>query len=408
MPENDDAWVKYIQAFVRFLLERYGREEVESWYFEVWNEPDLGIIFFDGTRSDYLHLYEITARAIKEVDSNIKVGGPSTSGSKWIAAFVRFCKENNVPVDFVSTHQYAGDPLGGIQDAGGVEDTEESELDIDAVKAVFNPEVLKAALADLPKNQILPAFRVLQRDQLENEDVPNHTFRTHAPIVKEQAQGLPVFYTEWNTSATFSAYTNDTRKVAAYDVKTVLALEDVIDGSSIWSFSDIFEEFHPFPEEFHGGFGLMTQSGIKKPVYHAMKMLADAGDQRYDMADALDGEIGMAAFRAETEIQVLLFRQKLKNLFDLPKEKAVIKIEMAEAPKRVYVQRIDAYHCNPLAVWEEMGSPQMPTPVQLKQIVEKSAMVEEEWPCRYHNGSLEVTAELGVNDLYFVRIEMDT
>ena len=74
------------------------------------------------------------------------------------------------------------------------------------------------------------------------------------------------------------------------------------------------------PEEFHGGFGMLTQSGIPKPVYHAMKMLADAGDQRIDLGgDATWGEIGIAAFKGNDAIQVLVFRQKMKNWIYLKK-----------------------------------------------------------------------------------------
>ncbi|HBA64545.1 MAG TPA: hypothetical protein DCZ20_11870, partial [Lachnospiraceae bacterium] len=62
----------------------------------------------------------------------------------------------------------------------------------------------------------------------------------NSAIVKKQAAGLPVFYAEWNENAIFSAYTNDTRKVAAYDIKAALDVENNLDGSSIWCFSDIF------------------------------------------------------------------------------------------------------------------------------------------------------------------------
>ena len=84
---------------------------MESWFFEVWNEPDLKTPFFDGTQEEYFRLYEITVRAIKEVDDKLKVGGPATSNSKWVAAFVQHCKEHSLPVDFITTHQYAGDPI---------------------------------------------------------------------------------------------------------------------------------------------------------------------------------------------------------------------------------------------------------------------------------------------------------
>ncbi len=81
-PEDHAAWKRYIQAFLRFLIHRYGIEEVRTWYFEVWNEPDLPVAFWNGTRDEYFKLYETTARAIKEVDSQISVGGPATSNSK--------------------------------------------------------------------------------------------------------------------------------------------------------------------------------------------------------------------------------------------------------------------------------------------------------------------------------------
>ena len=103
-PADYAAWREYLQAFIRFLIHRYGIEEIRTWYFEVWNEPDLPYIFWNGSRDEYFRLYAETARAIKDIDSQIPVGGPSTSGSKWISSFVAFCHENNVPLDFVTTH----------------------------------------------------------------------------------------------------------------------------------------------------------------------------------------------------------------------------------------------------------------------------------------------------------------
>ena len=100
----------HIQKFIRFLLNRYGKEEVESWFFEVWNEPDLKTPFFDGTQEEYFRLYEITVRAIKEVDDKLKVGGPATSNSKWVAAFVQHCKEHSLPVDLSQRTSMRGTP----------------------------------------------------------------------------------------------------------------------------------------------------------------------------------------------------------------------------------------------------------------------------------------------------------
>jgi len=402
-PEDDLAWKNYIQAFVRFLLHRYGAEEIRTWYFEVWNEPDLPVAFFNGSRDEYFHLYEVTARAIKEIDSEIKVGGPSTSGSKWVKSFLAFCQEHDVPVDFVSTHQYAGDPLGGVEDQG---DPEEDGQEKPGFMADMDSFMKKAAegLARLEDKTFLNGFRLLMPDKSETTDIPNDVFIRNSAIVREQAGKLPLFYTEWNENAGFSSYTNDTRKVAGYDVKTALDVEDNMDGSSIWCFSDIFEELHPFPQEFHGGFGMLSQSGIPKPVYHAMKMLVDAGDERIDLGkEATLGEIGTAAFRSAKGTQVLLFRQKMKNL-DLPKEDAVVRIELAQAPSRVTMRIIDEEHGNPLRIWEEMGSPVALNRKEVEDIRTRSAVTDEEWPYTYEDGVLTVQASLGVNDVYFLQI----
>lgn len=394
-PRDYAAWRDYLQAFVRFLLHRYGKEEVRTWYFEVWNEPDLPYVFWNGSRDEYFRLYEESARAIKDVDEKIMVGGPSTSGSKWISSFVAYCRKNDVPLDFVTTHQYAGDPLGGVEDQG---DAEGQAGGFEA----WQERLRKAeeTLRQVKEKTFLAGYRAVTPDKSETTEIPDDLFRKNAARAHEQAQGLPLYYTEWNENAIFSAYTNDTRKVAAYDVKMALAVADHVTGSSIWCFSDIFEELHPFPQEFHGGFGMLTQHGIPKPVYYAMKLLADAPDTRIDLgADAFDGEIGAAAFEGNGETHVILFRQKMKQL-DLPKEEAVIRLACPEKPQSVTVRRIDEAHGNPLKLWEEMGSPETMSPKEAEELKAKSAVQPEPWPFTWENGELTLRAELGVNDVY--------
>lgn len=113
MPQSLIKWCVLIEKFTYFLLERYGTKEVESWYFEVWNEPDLPI-FFAGAMSDYFSLYAATARTIKSVNDKLRVGGPSTSACKWIGEFTNFCNKNEIPYDFISTHHYPGDAFGNM------------------------------------------------------------------------------------------------------------------------------------------------------------------------------------------------------------------------------------------------------------------------------------------------------
>ena len=189
-PADWAEWRKYIQAFVRFLIARYGAEEVRTWFFEVWNEPDLPVAFWNGTRDEYFRLYAETVKAIKEVDSAIRVGGPSTSNSKWISSFLKYCRENGLPVDFVTTHQYAGDPLGGVEDQGDpLKEGEESRgFDVGAMMRSVGEKIQKAK-----GTSTLDGFRAVMGDRSEESDVPYGTFVRNSAIVRQQAGSLPVY-----------------------------------------------------------------------------------------------------------------------------------------------------------------------------------------------------------------------
>ena len=112
MPAKDDDWVKLVQAFIRAAIHRYGRNEVITWNFQVWNEPNM-FTFFAGTMEDYFHLYEITARS-REGGRAGSVGGGDLQvrPGDWIAEFIDFCEQRKLPLDFISTHNYPGDGIG--------------------------------------------------------------------------------------------------------------------------------------------------------------------------------------------------------------------------------------------------------------------------------------------------------
>lgn len=208
--------------------------------------------------------------------------------------------------------------------------------------------------------------------------------------------------------ATFGAPGNDTRKVAAYDVRAALSAEDFIDGSSIWCFSDIFEEIHPFPEEFHGGYGLVTQHGIAKPLFHALRLLGQAGDKRLELPGALDGEVSVAAFRdaADTQLTVLATKQNLHHFAgqSTPATPVEIEVELDAKPQSVQLCRIDEEHGNPLKCWQAMGEPEDMTPAQVQQVIDESAVDYAPAPYEYADGKLTVKTELVTNDLAFIRI----
>ncbi|HAK90385.1 MAG TPA: glycoside hydrolase, partial [Massilia timonae] len=96
-PRDYGQWERLIEALTRHWTERYGKEEVASWYFEVWNEPNLDG-FWAGTQDEYFRLYAHAARAIKRVDSSYRVGGPATAGAAWIPEMIAYADQNKVPL----------------------------------------------------------------------------------------------------------------------------------------------------------------------------------------------------------------------------------------------------------------------------------------------------------------------
>lgn len=109
-PRDIERWATLVRGLVAHLADRYGRDEVCRWAFEVWNEPNLGV-FWSGAESDYLALYDASARAVKSVDPGFRVGGPATAAAGWVDDLLEHCRADDVPLDFISTHTYGLPPL---------------------------------------------------------------------------------------------------------------------------------------------------------------------------------------------------------------------------------------------------------------------------------------------------------
>ncbi|MEO6800792.1 MAG: glycosyl hydrolase family 39, partial [Rhodanobacter sp.] len=108
-PKDYAEWDAMITAFAKHLVARYGIDEVASWYFEVWNEPNIGFWAGKPQQPTYFTLYDHTVRALKTVNPRLRAGGPSTAQGAWVPAFLAHTRKNNLPVDFVSTHVYGDD-----------------------------------------------------------------------------------------------------------------------------------------------------------------------------------------------------------------------------------------------------------------------------------------------------------
>jgi len=238
-------WSALVDAFVRHLQQRYGPQEIRNWYFEVWNEPNLGGFWESGDQKAYFELFDLTARTINRIDPQLKVGGPATAGAAWVPELIEHAAHAGVPLDFVSTHTYGVD--GGFLDEHGESDTK---------------------LSPLPDAIVGDVRRV--RGQIEGSSRP----------------GLPLYFTEWSTSYTPRDAVHDSYVSAAYVLSKLKVCEGMTQGMSYWTFSDLFEEPGPPTAPFQGGFGLMNPQGIRKPVYFAYKYLNRLGASEFKTTDA--------------------------------------------------------------------------------------------------------------------------
>lgn len=385
-PRSWEEWADYIRAFTGYLLDRYGAQEVESWWFEVWNEPDLRGGFFSGTQKDYFKLYEVTAHAIKSVDPNIRVGGPSTSACKWVEEFLAYCRENGVPLDFVSTHHYPGDAFGNLitpANYGSI-----FKIMTDAVKRQADlTDTLGRMFFDPEKAAAVPKGALARMDD----------------ALCNKTGGLPVFMTEWNSMAIFAAPVHDEKYSAAFVLKTVLDLDNRFKGYFFWCLSDLFEEQIQLNKPFIGGFGILTNDGIPKPNFWAFKLLSKLYPERLVDGFRANTPVEYAVFRQANRLQVLVFAQS-----NDPREcrHYDVELEIEGTAVTAAMERIDDDHCNPKRLWRELGSPPNLRPAEVEEIKECSRMVSEPAPYTVDEGRTFLRCELETNDIVMFSLEL--
>lgn len=339
-PKDILMWNELIDRFISHMLERYGKEEVERWYFEVWNEPN-NAVFWSGTKEQYFEMYENTVKTLKERDPLIKVGGPATSCNMWIKEFVEYCKKRDLPIDFISTHHYPADELLWKKGDFSFEDV--LKIMMSGEKRTFNKDIMY---------------------QMTKKAV-------------EDAEGYPLIYTEWNISAQVGDSLHDESYASAMATKIIIENIGLVKGYSYWTFSDIFEECAQHSGPYHGGFGLLNYYGIPKPVYRSFQILRDIGFESYETeADNL-GNVGVFVAKSKEGMKVILYNYDTPDC-EVKTETIHLSIPRKFINAKIYITRIDHDHANPKAHWEKMGQPTYLSKVQIEQLENASKMEKEE------------------------------
>ena len=360
-------WHALVKAFTQHVVERYGLDEVRQWYFEVWNEPNLDFGFFDGTKSDYFNLYRVTAEAVKSVDKRLRIGGPATSnfiadrrheGERtdnkksvfypqekinkqqwkgiWIEEFLRYCEQNGLPLDFISTHayptDYALDPVSGRGK--------------DAIRYVHS---LRDDLAWLRQT-----------------------------IAKSKYPQAEIHITEWSTSPNSRDAMHDRLPPAAYIIKA--NLENIGGANSVmyWTFTDIFEEKGGGEEIFHGGFGMINFQGIVKPSFHAYRMLHQLGDIELYNTDPFfvsrcskTGKIVALAYNYPVEYEDAVPSSKnIENFMQASAKQIDYRLAGLKPGALFEIEILDNEHGNAFACYEAIGKPHSPSRAETRLLQE--------------------------------------
>ena len=348
MPKDWDIWQELVTKLTAHLEERYGAEEVRSWFFEVWNEYDYPG-FWKNTEADYYMLYRRAVEGIRSVDTNLVVGGPATTNPWPLQSFIDYCKGNSVACNFLSDHTYGG--------PGG--DT---------------------ALATN-----------IQGDN-----------RQRATTIKNSGKKLLSFNTEFNScysgqggyETAANCVSMDSHKNAPFVAKAVkLIIDDYTSGNytlpdilSYWALSDCFDESGVNNSgsyiEFNNGipfaqvFGLINYQGIRKATFNEYRLLHMMGKTNLKVSGgsgANDGVDGFAMFKEDSNQVAVMIYDYYHNLSNTGGDDNVT-LKLTNLPfesnKKLTIHhyRIDEKHSNPYDVWVQQGKKVSPSAAEWDSI----------------------------------------
>jgi xylan 1,4-beta-xylosidase len=351
-PKDYAKWDDLMTQFLQHLVARYGIDEVSSWYFEVWNEPNLD--FWSGMprQETYFELYDHTARDIKAVSPRLRVGGPATAQAAWVPDMIKHADQTHVPLDFVSTHVYGNDKASDVFHTG----------------------------ENIPRDQM----------------VCRSVKKVHDEIAASSRPQMPLIWSEFNAAYDNEVAVTDSLYMAPWLATTIAQCDGLSRMMSLWTFSDVFEEQGVVKQPFYGGFGLIAAGGIPKSSFYALEILHHLGDKRLDNSNsdvlvtkAADGSLVVASWN-------------VVNPGSTGAAKTVtLQFKGVAAGARARIERVDKDHGDTLGMYEKLGKPQYPTQKQIETLRQESKLgtpaVE-----KLKHGSL--TLELPVNSLVVVQV----
>jgi len=396
-PKDYEKWAELIYQWVTHCVERYGKEEVESWYWELWNEPNIG--YWQGTTEEYIKLYDYSADAVKRALPTAKIGGPETTGPRWDVAeeflrkFLDHVKsgKNHVtgeigsPLDFITFHAKGSPKV--------VDDMVQMNMGAQLSDLSKGFEIV----ASYPEFKDLPII-IGESDPegcaaCSEADYPHNAYRNGT------------MYASY-TAASFA------RKYELADHYGVNLL-----GAVTWGF-----EFENQP--WYAGFRDMATNGVDKPVLNVFRMFGMMEGQRikvnqenlsYNFLKVRDesvrGEspdVNAIAAKSENSITVMVWNYHDNNDLDVPASLVNVIIENIPSEKvLINHYRVDQELSNSYTLWKKMGSPQNPTESQIENLENAGQLhllTSPQWK-QINKGSTEIQLTLPRQAISLIKLE---
>ena len=392
-PKDYKKWADLIYNWVKHSVDRYGKKEIENWYWELWNEPNIG--YWQGTVQEYCKLYDYTADAVKRALPTAKIGGPhstgpaSASAATFLRTFLKHC---------ISDTNYVTGKIG-------------SPLDYIGFHAKGAPRVIDGHVRMSISNQLRDISKSFQI-------VDSFPTLRHLPIIigESDPEGCAACGMATNPE---NAYRNGTMyssyTAASFARKYLLADHFKINflGAVSWSF-----EFENQPWFY--GFRDMATNGVDKPVLNVFRMFGMMKGKRvevnsnrmYPLFAIRDSgvrksttDIGAIAAKDNRTATVMVWNY---HDDDLAGETENVELSINGIPStnvKLQEYRIDKDHSNSYEVWKAMGSPQQPTKEQITQL-EKAGQLQQtaNKTSKPTNGSLQMNVSLPRQGIVFYKI----
>lgn len=393
-PRDYGKWRELVFQLTRHLVERYGRAEVERWWFEVWNEPDIG--YWQGTPEEYFALYDYAADGLKRALPTARIGGPETTNP-------------NNPRAQKMLRDFLEHVLRGTNHATGKVG---SPLDLITFHAKGAPQVQPAGHVRM---NVANQLRAIADGFTVVRSFPE---LRHLPIVigesdPEGCAACPVRTHPSNAYRNGTMYSSYTAEQIARTYELADRHEVHLLGSVTWAF--LFEG-----QPFFDGFRDLATNGIEKPVLNVFRMLGRMSGDRVavessaavPLAALLEqsvrgaADVAALATRDARSAAVLVWNYHDDNLPAPPAEVELTIAGLPDVRPTLTHLRVDGDRGNAYARWLRMGSPQPPSEAQYRELESagKLAMLGEPRPVEVRNGHVAVTFALPRQGVSLVRL----